>query len=104
MESRPCLMNTAMNNAPNRQPLWQALAEAGNPPCSMGEMAAAQILAVRDWLVPEEKQPPQRMDTGGWNSWHDKLCWEERQRLRTLLTAEVERAERGLPHPKNQTF
>ena len=56
---------------------------------------AAEIRAVRDWLVPEEKQPPQRQDTGGWNSWHDKLCWDERQRLRALLLAEAQRAEQG---------
>ena len=55
---------------------------------------AGEIRALRDWLVPEEKQPPQRADIGGWNSWHDKLCWDERQRLRALLTAEAEKAER----------
>lgn len=53
----------------------------------MGTIAigtAAEIRAVRDWLVPEEAEP--------WGK-----AQAERQRLRDLLTAEADRAECGDP-------
>ena len=49
---------------------------------------AREICALRDWLVPREDAPP----PAGYPSWGK---WQERQRLRALLTAEAERAERG---------
>lgn len=44
---------------------------------------------LRDWLVPEEsvEDAPGRFVNG--------CCLEDRQRLRALLTAEADRAERG---------
>lgn len=82
------------------EPLWKVLEAAyfkgRSPGFAEGPGYAAEIRALRDWLVPEEKAPPQRQDIGGWNSWHDNLCWKERQRLRALLTAEAERAEKQL--------
>lgn len=42
---------------------------------------------LRDWLVPEEEEPSYRLTH--WDR------WDERQRLRALLTTEADRAERG---------
>ncbi len=79
---------------PDHPPLWEEMQEAviaaplatRNP---AGTVAAAQIRAVRDWLLPEEsiEDAPGRFVNG--------CCLEDRQRLRALLTAEAERAERG---------
>lgn len=82
-----------MTDQPNRPPLWQVLMNAGDPPCTMQEMAAAQICAFRDWLVPEEPEPHGQLPCGELNLEWDR--WRERQRLRALLTAEADRAERG---------
>ena len=48
---------------------------------------AAEIRAVRDWLVPETEPP----------TTDNRLArdWTIRMRLRDLLTAEADRAERG---------
>jgi hypothetical protein len=56
---------------------------------------SAIIRALRDWLVTEEPEPymPDYPDTNQAAPW---LYWNERQRLRALLTAEAERAE-GTP-------
>lgn len=72
-----------------RSPLWQVLMNAGDPPCTIQEMLAAEILAVRDWLFPEEEEPalPERHDPVAWK------LWKERQNFRNLLTSEAERAE-----------
>jgi hypothetical protein len=58
---------------------------------------AAKIRALRDWLVPfEEVQGPYVNGPLGWviNTEEQHRC-DERQRLRALLTAEAERAEKG---------
>jgi len=56
---------------------------------SIRHATAAEIRAVRDWLVPDEKGVVHQM--------HDPQLhrWRERQHLRALLTAEADRAERG---------
>jgi hypothetical protein len=55
---------------------------------------AAEICALRDWLVPEEPQPQQ--SAMAFSDWNLKIeVWDDRQRLRALLTAEADRAEKG---------
>lgn len=80
----------------SKPPLWQeidrawwSLVNTDEPHCDppASDQAACVIRAVRDWLVPEETMPSDEL-----SSW-DRL-WE-RQRLRALLTAEADRAERG---------
>jgi hypothetical protein len=74
-------------------PLWQAMEDAfldGRTPGNSDRLGyAAVIRAVRDRLLPEEsiEDAPGRFVNG--------RCFEDRQRLRALLTAEAERAERG---------
>ena len=79
-----------MTDTPNRPPLWQVLINAGDPPCTMQEMAAAEIRALRDWLVPEEGSviPDGDLTEQTYRS-------DERAGLRAILTAEADRAERG---------
>jgi hypothetical protein len=48
---------------------------------------------VRDWLVPDGQEPSEHLFDGDSNPQWDR--WKERQRLRALLTAEADRAERG---------
>jgi len=76
----------------NRPPLWEAMRDAycyGSQPGQCGHGYAAEIRALRDWLVPEEsvEDAPGRFVNG--------CCLEDRQRLRALLTTEADRAERG---------
>ena len=74
---------------PNRPPLWRALRAADASWTSDLTIPEARaIQALRDWLVPEEssEDAPGRFVNG--------CCLEDRQRLRALLTAEVDRAER----------
>ncbi len=58
---------------------------------------AAEILAVRDRVVPEEHKPP----AGDGEPWpqayqqRSDAMWEQRQAIRSLLTAEAARAEAG---------
>lgn len=79
----------------SKPPLWEVMQgayfEGRNPGFSDRHGYAAEIRALRDWLVPEESMPSDEL-----SSW-DRL-WE-RQRLRALLTAEAERAERGEVEP-----
>jgi hypothetical protein len=72
------------NTTPNRPPLWEVLRNArfdvyrkaiGQP--TEEEYAAAQIRALRDWLVPEG------------------LLTADEADIRDQLTAEADRAERG---------
>ena len=75
---------------PNRPPLWRALKAADASWTSDLTIPEARaIKALRDWLVPEEsiEDAPGRFVNG--------CCLEDRQRLRALLTAESDRAERG---------
>lgn len=84
-----------MSDTPNRPPLWREIDDAWwslvdlkepcNPPPN--DQAACVIRAVRDWLVPD-KGPRPDLTYGG-------IHWDVRQRLRALLTAEADRAERG---------
>jgi len=78
-----------MTDQPNRQPLWLAMDRADRDIKLSAEqndwqryIKAAEIRAVRDWLVPEEAPP---LGPAG----------KERMALRALLTAEINRAERG---------
>lgn len=93
---------------PNRPPLWEVLRNArfdvyrkviGHP--TEEEYAAAQIRALRDWLVPEGAEWPNADERWpeGINTPQDWMYGgvehAERQRLRDLLTTEADRAERG---------
>lgn len=76
------------------KPLWKVMHRAhndvGDPFGNAARSAyAAEILAIRDWLVPDEsiEDAPGRFVNG--------CCLEDRQRLRALLTTEADRAERG---------
>ena len=79
---------------PNRPPLWEVMRAAYD--CSTAANGstddwterdgfAAEIRAVRDWLVPDEGPRPGLSYMG--------TRWDERQRLRAVLTAEADRAE-----------
>ena len=86
---------------PSRPPLWEVLRRAydTSPLAPMDadddwtdrHGYAAEIRALRDWLVPEEDKP------------NDEFCcppvytmlWRQNMDLRALLTAEADRAERG---------
>ena len=90
-----------MTDTPNRPPLWEVMTQArfdayrkatGLPPAE--EYAAAEIRALRDWLVPEEAEPTGMRPCGDTYS-AQSIKRGERQRLRALLTAEADRAERG---------
>jgi hypothetical protein len=67
-------------------PLWRVIAVAGiSGPCNQRDIIAAEIEALRDWLVPEE--PAVISDSSP-----DDPIWarfNERQRLRALLTKEA---------------
>jgi hypothetical protein len=90
--------------SPSREPLMHVMSKAsgalldatfGN--ATSRECWAAEIRALRDWLVPfEEVQGPYVNGPLGWviNTEEQHRC-DERQRLRALLTAEAERAENG---------
>jgi hypothetical protein len=83
-----------------REPLWRVMAGAWSARVIVGRpdaerlAIAAEIRALRDWLVPEEAQPQQ--SAMPFSSWNLKIeVWDDHQRLRALLTAEAERAEGG---------
>ena len=83
-----------MTDAPNRPPLWREIenCDAFMPVHGLlrRRLIAVLIRAVRDWLVPEESELP------GYLKGSDMHIRQiERQRLRALLTAEADRAERG---------
>lgn len=87
-----------MTDTPNRPPLWQVMTQArynseGARLASIRHATAAEIRALRDWLVPEEPEPKMYHPNGEHTlAWCE---WNSRQRLRALLTAEADRAERG---------
>ena len=72
-----------------RLPLWQVMQKAAALAPEGVPTISAELRALRDWLVPEEtiEDAPGRFVNG--------CCLEQRQRLRALLTAEADRAERG---------
>ncbi len=98
-----------MTDTPNRPPLWKVLHQAhleeagmvryitGSEPV-LGEpdrfTRAAEIRALRGWLVPEEIEPTGMRPCGDTYS-AQSIKRGERQRLRALLTAEADRAEQG---------
>ena len=85
-----------MTDTPNRPPLWEVMRDAyelsplpvdANLDQIYRNVYAAEIRALRDWLVPQEEPP----------TTDDRLVrdWTVKMRLRDLLTAEADRAERG---------
>lgn len=72
-----------MINTPNRPPLWRAL-KAADSSCASDftSSEARAIIALRDWLVPEEAPP---LGPAG----------KAHMELRALLTAEAARAEKS---------
>ena len=85
----------------SKPPLWKMMHKAHNAvadPLGAAALAAyaAEIRAVRDWLFPEhcDLPVPARSHESG-----DVIRSEQSQRLRALLTAEADRAERGEVEP-----
>jgi hypothetical protein len=75
-----------------RPPLWELMAETcAEHPDGIVDLKpgaiAAQIRALRDWLVPEPEEP---LFTATDEAF---AIWEERKALRAVLTAEADRAE-----------
>lgn len=72
------------------QPLWSLAKHAGDStPGRHRDAFAAELRVVTDWLVPEDDRmilPP----SAGPGEYHR---WCERQRLRQLLLAEIDKAE-----------
>ena len=77
---------------------WSARVIVGRPDAEQLAIAA-EIRALRDWLVPEEAPPHRGMRPGGSTLTYQETLSVERQRLRALLTAEAERAEKGEKPP-----
>ena len=82
---------------PDRPPLWRVMGQAAidaeaayHPFASSDLVLAAEIRALRDWLVPEqpEPQPGDRYE-------QRHIIWRHDQRLRAILTTEADRAEQG---------
>lgn len=74
------------------QPLWSLAMHAGDTtPGTPRDAFAAELQVITDWLVPEDDrmalQP--KAQAGEYHRW----C--ERQRLRSLLLAEIEKAEKS---------
>ena len=87
-----------MTDTPNRPPLWEVMRDAyelsplpvdANLDQIYRNVYAAEIRALRDWLVPEPAEP---LFTATDEAF---AIWEERKALRALLTTEADRAERG---------
>lgn len=76
-----------MNPEQQRPPLWEVIEASDTFMPLRGllvrrRLIAALILALRDWLVPEETPP---LGPAGTQNMH----------IRALLTSEADRAERG---------
>lgn len=83
----------------SKPPLWKAMTQAryesdGARLASVRHATAAEIRALRDWLVPEKPEPrlSEHCDRDDLVTWHR---WDEYQELRDRLTAEADSAERG---------
>lgn len=76
------------------RPLWEVMYHSfwKCPKENWHLSCAYMIRAVRDWLVPEEQEPENAFEAEGYVPMRLR---EDRQRLRALLTAEADRAERG---------
>ena len=86
-----------MADTPNRPPLWEVMHEAfwRCPKENWRLSSAYMIRALRDWLVPEEALGLRPPTDGGLITGVEWCVGKERQRLRAMLTAEADRAERG---------
>lgn len=81
------------------RPLWKAIEEADYRVTSIGgPMYAAEIRAVRDWLLPEQLEPLGCVD--GFDTVAEEVDysvrwaeWYKVKQLRSLLSAEADRAE-----------
>jgi hypothetical protein len=98
-QAAAALQAPAPTPAAAEPPLWQLMAHAyDNAPAPPRDAPddwtdwvgyAAEILAVRDRVVPEDGPRPGI-------SWPmQRAVWDERQAIRSALTAEAARAERG---------
>ena len=80
----------------SKPPLWEVMQDAGsNAPGTPRDAIVAEIRVMRDWLLPEEPPPHRGMRPGGTSLTYQETLSVERQRLRALLTAEADRAEKG---------
>jgi hypothetical protein len=93
-----------MTDTPNRPPLWREMqrrADAAmasyHPSVTDEQLLAAEILALRDWLVPEEEAYKPVFPSLSDNPLDLIMASQlgQRRQLRSILTAEAERAERG---------
>ena len=81
-------------------PLWQAMYRAYDDsyPAEIGRSwedtdgYAAEIEALRDWLVPDEPEPPSSPHMG---SWVNNALWRQRDHLRARLTEQARIARKG---------
>lgn len=81
------------------RPLWKAIEEADYRVTAIGgPMYAAEIRAVRDWLLPEQPEPLGCVD--GFDTVAEEVDfsvrwaeWYKVKQLRSLLSAEADRAE-----------
>jgi hypothetical protein len=87
----------------DKKPLWRVMHEAywrvagcdGFDPPASPDCYAAELRAIADVVVPEAPSPSR------WQYRTERFwfmvytAWEERQRIRALLLAEAERAEKG---------
>ena len=88
----------------SKPPLWRVMFDAydASPPAPAEadndwtdrRGYAAEIRALRDWLVPEEALGLRPPTDGGLITGIEWCVGKDRQRLRALLTAEADRAER----------
>ena len=82
---------------PEPLPLWRVISDAGTSgPCSQRDILAAEIEALRDWLLPEESDPWLADSPESMNSLAITAMYTERQRLRAALTEQA-RIARGEP-------
>lgn len=88
------------NPTPDRPSLWRVMraafsnrwldVEPTGTDNAAGLAYAAEIRALRDWLMPEEPEPEP-----GDRYEQRHIIWRHNQRLRALLGAQADRAERG---------
>ena len=81
-------------------PLYQVTMAAGCKPGGgfADDWPAAEIEALRDWLLPEEAEPRRVDPPESMNSLAITAMYSERQRLRALLTEQAQVAREAGPH------